>query len=88
LQSAAASPILSLSTQHTMDEQTKQQVMVGVVFFNFTLIGYMIYRFLIVQNIFVMPVNYGQFFTHLLIGAGIAIIPGIVGYFVGRMMYR
>ncbi len=71
-----------------MDERTKQQLMVGVVFFNITLIGYMAYRFLIVQNIFAVPVNYGQLFTHLGIGAGIAIIPGIVGYFVGRIMYK
>jgi hypothetical protein len=48
----------------------------------------MLYRFLIVQNIFAVPVNFSQIFTHLAIGAGIAIIPGIVGYFVGRMMYK
>ena len=71
-----------------MDEQTKQQVMVGVVFFNVTLFAYMAYRFLIVQNMFAVPVNYGQVFTHLAIGAAIAIIPGIIGYFVGRMMYK
>ncbi|HUE73141.1 MAG TPA: hypothetical protein VMP01_19810 [Pirellulaceae bacterium] len=71
-----------------MDEQTKQQLMVGVVFFNVTLIGYMAYQFLIVQNMFVVPVNYGQVFFHLAIGAGIALVPGIIGFFVGRMMYK
>jgi hypothetical protein len=71
-----------------MDEQLKQQLMVGVLFFNVTLIGYMLYRFLIVQNIFQVPVSFSQMFTHLAIGAGIAIVPGIVGYFVGRMMYK
>lgn len=71
-----------------MDEPTKQQLMVGVLFFNVTLIGYMLYRFLIVQNIFVVPVSFGQMLTHLGIGAGIAIVPGIIGYFVGRMMYK
>jgi hypothetical protein len=71
-----------------MDELTKQQLMVGVLFFNVTLIGYMLYRFLIVQNIIFVPVNFSQMLTHLGIGAAIAIVPGIVGYFVGRMMYK
>ena len=71
-----------------MDETTKQQAMVGVLFFNVTLIGYMLYRFLIVHNIFVLPVGVNQMLMHLGIGAAIAIVPGIVGYFVGRMMYK
>jgi hypothetical protein len=68
-----------------MDELTKQQLMVGVIFFNVVLMGYMIYWyfFTVVAN-----VSFAQVFTHLAIGAGIAIIPGIVGYFVGRMMYK
>ncbi len=75
-------------THRTMDEQTKQQVMIGVVFFNLTLLAYMAYRFLIVQNVIFLPVDFGQVFTHLAIGAGIAIIPGIIGFFVGRMMSK
>ena len=71
-----------------MNETTKQQAMVGVLFFNVTLVGYMLYRFLIVHNIWWLPVNLSQFLTHLGIGAAIAIVPGIVGYFVGRMMYK
>ena len=71
-----------------MDEQTKQQLMIGVVFFNFTLIAYLAYRFIIVQNVFVMNVNVGDVFYHIAIGAGIALVPGIIGYFVGRMMYK
>lgn len=71
-----------------MDEKLKQQLMVGVLFFNVTLIGYMLYRFLIVKNMFVFPVNAGEVFTHLGIGAGIALIPGIIGYFVGGMMNK
>lgn len=71
-----------------MDERTKQQLMVAVVFFNVTLIGYMAYRFLIVTNVLFVPVNYGEVFTHLAIGAAIAIVPGIIGYFVGGMMNK
>jgi hypothetical protein len=68
-----------------MDEQTKQQLMVGVLFFNVVLMGYMVYWyfFTVVAN-----VSIAQVLTHIAIGAGIAIVPGIVGYFVGRMMYK
>ena len=71
-----------------MDEVTKQQVMIGVLFFNVTLIAYMAYQFLIVQNILQVNVELGDVFYHMAIGAAIAIVPGIVGYFVGRMMYK
>ena len=71
-----------------MDELTKQQLMIGVVFFNFTLIAYMAYRFLIANNVFAVNVSLGDVFFHLAIGAAIAIVPGIIGYFVGRAMYK
>jgi hypothetical protein len=68
-----------------MDEKTKQQLMVAVLFFNVVLMGYMIYWyfFTVVAN-----VTYAQVLAHIGIGAGIAIIPGIVGYFVGGMMNK
>lgn len=73
-----------------MDEQIKQQVMVGVVFFNVTLMGYMAYQFLIVKNVVRGGVNVtvGDVIYHIAIGAAIAIVPGIIGFFVGRMMYK
>ena len=73
-----------------MDELTKQQMMIGVLFFNVTLIAYMAYQFLIVKNVVRGGVNVtvGDVMYHIAIGAAIAIVPGIIGYFVGRMMYK
>jgi hypothetical protein len=68
-----------------MDEKIKQQLMIAVLFFNVVLMGYMFvwYFFMVVGN-----VTYAQVFTHIGIGAGIALIPGIIGYFVGGMMNK
>ena len=68
-----------------MDERIKQQLMVAVLYFNVVLMGYMMwwYFFSVVGN-----VSYTQVFTHIAIGAAIALIPGIIGYFVGGMMNK
>lgn len=68
-----------------MDEKTKQQLQIAVLFFNIVLIGYMVYWyfFRVIGN-----VTFAQVFTHIGIGAGIALIPGIIGYFVAGKMYK
>jgi hypothetical protein len=71
-----------------MDDKLKQQLMIGLLFFNVALIGYMVYRFVFVQPVHLgHPVTWGQLMTHLAIGAAIGLMPGIAGYLVGRMMY-
>jgi len=63
-----------------MNDKQKQQLMVALVAFNFTVLGYVLYKYFTVR---VMDVQ-TLLFT-ILIGAAIGLVTGAIGYFVGGM---
>ena len=63
-----------------MNDKQKQQLMVGLVVFNFTVLGFVLYKYLSVR---LMDLN--MLLWAVLIGAGIGLITGAIGYFVGGM---
>ncbi len=63
-----------------MNDKQKQQLMVALVAFNFTVLAYVLYKYFTVR---VMDVQ-TLLFT-ILIGAVIGLVTGAIGYFVGGM---
>ena len=63
-----------------MNDKQKQQLMVALVAFNFTVLTYVFYRYFTVRLMDVQTV----LFT-ILIGAAIGLVVGAIGYFVGGM---
>lgn len=62
-----------------MNEKLKQQLMVALVAFNFTVLGYMFYRY------FTIRMDMQTMLIHLLIGAASGLVTGAIGYFVAGM---
>lgn len=62
-----------------MNEKLKQQLMVALVAFNFTVLGYMFYKY------FTIRMDLQTMLIHLLIGAAIGLVTGAIGYFVAGM---
>jgi hypothetical protein len=60
-----------LLCESAMDDQLKQQLMPAVVVFNLTLVLYVLIRVLPAKRMFI-----GGLMTHLMIGAGIALVAG------------
>jgi hypothetical protein len=65
-----------------MNDKQKQQLMVGLVAFNFTVLGYVLYRYFTAPR---MVMDVSTLLMAILIGAAIGIVPGVIGYFVGGM---
>jgi hypothetical protein len=65
-----------------MNDKQKQQLMAALVAFNFTVLGYVLYRYLTAPRL-VMDVRTLLF--AILIGAALGLVTGAIGYFVGGM---
>jgi hypothetical protein len=65
-----------------MNDKQKQQLMMALVAFNFTVIAYVLYRFLTAPR---MVMDVRTLLFAILIGAGIGLVTGAIGYFVGGM---
>ena len=63
-----------------MNDKQKQQLMMALVAFNFTVLAYVFYKYFTVR---VMDTQM-LLFT-ILIGAAIGLVPAAIGYFVGGM---
>ena len=63
-----------------MNDKQKQQLMVALVAFNFTVLGYVLYKYFTVR---VMD-GWTLLWT-ILIGAVIGLVTGAIGYFVGGL---
>lgn len=63
-----------------MNDKLKQQLMVALVAFNFTVLGYMFFKYFTIR---VMDVQ--TMLIHLLIGAAIGLVTGAIGYFAAGM---
>ena len=63
-----------------MNDKQKQQLMVGLIVFNFTVLGFVLHKFF---NVRVMDIS--TLLWAVLIGAGIGLVTGAIGYFVGGM---
>jgi hypothetical protein len=63
-----------------MNDKQKQQLMVALVAFNFTVLGYVLFKYFTVRLMDLPAVM----FT-ILIGAAIGLVTGVIGYFVGGM---
>jgi hypothetical protein len=63
-----------------MNDKQKQQLMVALVAFNFTVLAYVLYKYLTTR---VMDVQ--TLLLTILIGAAIGLVTGAIGYFVGGM---
>jgi len=62
-----------------MNDKQKQQLMMALVAFNFTVIAYVLYRY------FTVRMDWPTVLWTVLVGAGIGIVTGAIGYFVGGM---
>ena len=62
-----------------MNDKQKQQLMMALVAFNFTVIAYVLYCYFTIRMDVTMVV------IRILIGAGIGLVTGAIGYFVGGM---
>jgi len=60
-----------------MNDKQKQQLMVALVVFNFTVVAYVLYRFLTAPR---MVMDVGTLLFAILIGAGIGLVNGAIGY--------
>lgn len=56
--------------------------MVALVAFNFTVLGYVLYRYLTAPR---MVMDVSTLLMAVLIGAAIGLVPAAIGYFVGGM---
>lgn len=65
-----------------MNDKQKQQLMVALVAFNFTVLGYVLYRYLTAPR---MVMDVSTLLMAVLIGAAIGLVPAAIGYFVGGM---
>ena len=62
-----------------MNDKQKQQLMVALVAFNFTVLGYVLYQY------FTVRMDWNAMLRTVLIGAAIGLVVGAIGYFVGGM---
>lgn len=62
-----------------MNDKQKQQLMVALVAFNFTVLGYVLYKY------FTVRMDWNAMLWTVLIGAAIGLVVGAIGYFVGGM---
>ena len=62
-----------------MNDKQKQQLMVALVGFNFTVLGYVLYKY------FTVRMDWNAMLWTVLIGAAIGLVVGAIGYFVGGM---
>jgi hypothetical protein len=62
-----------------MNEKLKQQLMLGLVAFNFTVVAYVMYKYLTVR------MDWMSLLVTILIGAGIGLVTGGIAFFVGGM---
>ena len=62
-----------------MNDKQKQQLMVALVAFNFTVLGYVLYKY------FTVRMDWNAMLWTVLIGAAIGLVIGAIGYFVGGM---
>ncbi|MBC7855751.1 MAG: hypothetical protein IAF94_20160 [Pirellulaceae bacterium] len=62
-----------------MNDKQKQQLMVALVAFNFTVLGYVLYKY------FTVRMDWSALLWTVLIGAAIGLVTGAIGYFVGGM---
>lgn len=62
-----------------MNEKLKQQLMLGIVAFNFTVLAYVMYKYLTVR------MDWTSLFITILIGAGIGLVTGGIAFFVSGM---
>ena len=60
-----------------MNDKQKQQLMVALVAFNFTVLGYVLYQY------FTVRMDWNTMLRTVLIGAAIGLVTGAIGYFVG-----
>ena len=65
-----------------MDEKLKQQLFPAVIVFCWTILGWVVYRYLTSE----LGMSFEQFAVQLLIGAGIGLVTG--GITLGVMMMR
>ena len=65
-----------------MNDKQKQQLMVALVAFNFTVLGYVLYRYVTAPR---MLMDVSTLLVALLIGAAIGLVTGAIGYFVGGL---
>ena len=63
-----------------MNEKQKQQVMVALVAFNFTVLGFVLYKYMTVRLM-----DGWMLLWTILIGAAIGLVTGAIGYFAGGM---
>ena len=63
-----------------MNDKKKQQLMLGIVAFNFTVLAYVLYKYFTVRNM-----DLTTFLWALLIGVGIGLVTGAIGFFAGGM---
>jgi len=78
---------LSLAAGHekggrNVDDKLKEQLLPAVMVFNFILAIYMSVRIVYPMLMSNRPLRSGTFFTHLLIGAAIAIVPAAIIFFI------
>ena len=63
-----------------MNDKLKQQLMFAIIAFNFTVLGFVLYKYLTVRTM-----DWPTLIWTILIGAGIGLVTGAIGYFVGGM---
>jgi RsiW-degrading membrane proteinase PrsW (M82 family) len=63
-----------------MNDKLKQQLMVALVAFNFSVLGYMFFKYFTIRMM-----DWQTVLIHLLIGAAIGLVAGAIGYFVAGM---
>lgn len=69
-----------------MDDQLKQRLMPAVVVFNFTLVGYLLFKVLYPMFAGGRAMFVGGLMTHILVGAGIGLVTGSITF--GLMMLK
>ncbi|MFN0021111.1 MAG: hypothetical protein ACKVP0_22930 [Pirellulaceae bacterium] len=63
-----------------MNDKQKQQLMMALVFFNFTVLGYVFFKYFTVRM-----ADWSTLLIHILVGAAIGLVTAAIGYFVGGM---
>ena len=63
-----------------MNDKLKQQLMVALVAFNFSVLGYMFFKYFTSRMM-----DWQTLLIHLLIGAAIGLVVGAIGYFAAGM---
>ncbi|MCE9526050.1 MAG: hypothetical protein K8R36_08350 [Planctomycetales bacterium] len=65
-----------------MNDKLKQQLMVALVAFNFSVLGYIFFKYFTLR---LNEWNTGTLLLHIAIGAAIGLVAGAIGYFVAGM---